>query len=555
MTEWSPSVMCYYNDVNGRQCCTTLPVTVYQPPHIVSISFVNHTGPMLEGHQYTLQCTVQDVAPVEHLNVTFYRGQKALGQLQSSNTMKEPVNESFTLNITPSKEDDGVQYWCEAELELGPEGPQPPPVVMSKKISATVYYKPQLEGTSHPDPITITEGNPLQLNCSAVGNPSPSYTWMLPSGRASPSSGSVLTISSVAAEHKGQYTCSVSNNVGNVTVKYNVDVKVTFLRSFHVSSFDENCADEPVFTPSRVVVKNGDPASARCSVCQHACINNNLFDVEKSVGVSTTNGTTISWTVDKMTEWSPSVMCYYNGDNGQCCTTLPVTVYQPPHIVSISFVNHTGPMLEGHQYTLQCTVQDVAPVEHLNVTFYRGQTALGALQSSNTEKEPVTEIFTLNITPSKEDDGVQYWCEAALELGPEGPQPPPVVMSKKISATVYYKPQLEGTSHPDPITITEGNPLQLNCSAVGNPSPSYTWMLPSGRASPSSGSVLTISSVAAEHKGQYTCSVSNNVGNVTVKYNMDVKGLEPATSTATATTTKTKTVQVVCFMLLFSALV
>ncbi|XP_044044059.1 vascular cell adhesion protein 1-like [Siniperca chuatsi] len=237
----------------------------------------------------------------------------------------------------------------------------------------------------------------------------------------------------------------------------------------------------------------------------------------------TTNGTTISWTVDRMTEWSPSVMCYYNGDNGQCCTTLPVTVYQPPHIVSISFVNHTGPMLEGHQYTLQCTVQDVAPVENLIVIFYRGQTALGQLQSSNTENKPVTEIFTLNITPSKEDDGVQYRCEAELELGPEGPQPPPVVMSQNITAAVYFKPQLEGTSHPDPITITEGNPLQLNCSAVGNPSPSYTWMLPSGRASPSSGSVLTISSVAAEHKGQYTCSVSNNVGNVTVKYNVDVK--------------------------------
>ncbi|XP_070775085.1 vascular cell adhesion protein 1-like [Enoplosus armatus] len=525
MTEWDVSATCYYNNAAHYQCCSILPMTLYQPPDNVSISFINHTGPMFEGHQYTLQCTVQDVAPVENLIVTFYRGQTALGQRQlKKNIEKTPVTEIFTLNISPSHKDDGVQYWCEAKLELGPEGPQHPPVMMSQTITATVYYKPQLKGPSYLNQITITEGNRLQLNCSAVGNPSPSFTWTLPFASPPTTGGSSVIITSVTSAHEGQYTCSVSNDVGTITVKFNVVVEVTLYKTFDVCVTDENCADKPVFTPSRVVVKYGDPTSASCSVCQHACLNN-LFGLEIPVGVKATNRTTISWTIDRMTEWDVSATCYYNNaTNYQCCSILPMTLYQPPDNVSISFINHTGPMFEGHQYTLQCTVQGVAPVENLIVTFYRGQTALGQRQlKKNTEKTPVTEIFTLNISPSHEDDGVQYWCEAKLELGPEGPQHPPVMMSQTITATVYYEPQLEGSSRPDPVIITEGNPLQLNCSAVGNPSPSYSWMLPSDSTPPPSGSVLTINSVAVEHKGQYTCFVSNSVGTVTVNYIVDVQ--------------------------------
>ncbi|XP_050926452.1 uncharacterized protein LOC127142451 [Lates calcarifer] len=208
---------------------------------------------------------------------------------------------------------------------------------------------------------------------------------------------------------------------------------MSFLHDFHVSSCDENCADKPVFTPSRLVVKHGDPTSATCSVKDVY----EIFNLERSLGDLKTNGTEILWKVEKMTEWDPFVMCYYELADHQCCSKLPLTVYKPPDNVSISFRNHSGPLLEGHQYTLQCEVHNVAPVENLIVTFYRGQTAVGQLQSNNTGKKPVTEIFTLNINTRKEDDGVQYRCEAKLQLGPEGPQPPIVLSShQRIRATV-----------------------------------------------------------------------------------------------------------------------
>ncbi|KAL3996795.1 L1 cell adhesion molecule like protein [Sarotherodon galilaeus] len=283
-----------------------------------------------------------------------------------------------------------------------------------------------------------------------------------------------------------------------------------------------SCTDNPVFTPSALIVKYGDPANATCVVCEVGC-HGNLFGLEHAVGKVTEYGTTLFWTVDKLTEWETSVMCYYNTDAGdQCCSTLSINVYQPPESVSISFVNHTGMMFENQQYTLQCSVQNVAPVQNLTVTFCRGNTALGHLQSNSEQKKPVNESFTLNITPRREDNGAQYWCETKLQLGPAGPQRPPVVTLESVNVTVYYGPELKEPPNPDVITITEGDTLHLNCSSVGNPSPSYTWTLPTN--SPSySGSVLTIKSVGFEHEGQYICTVSNTVGTVTKEFNIDVQ--------------------------------
>ena len=110
-----------------------------ETPERVSISIVGHTGPMIEGEQYELQCDIQNAASVELLTVNWYKGDTLVENNTFIDTIKTPVNLSDTLQIFPSRDDDGAQYRCEAELDLGPEGPQPPPTVISDPLTITVH--------------------------------------------------------------------------------------------------------------------------------------------------------------------------------------------------------------------------------------------------------------------------------------------------------------------------------------------------------------------------------------------------------------------------------
>ncbi|XP_034044833.1 NT-3 growth factor receptor-like [Thalassophryne amazonica] len=210
MTEWSIRPLCYSLSDQGGQCSLQLDLTVYKLPDNVSISFVNDSGWMVEGQQYALQCTVQNVAPINDLTVTFYKEQEELGQIHSKNRLeKTPVNQTFTLNINSSREDDGVQYWCEAKLELGPEGPL---TMTSQKLTATVYYGPQL---LCPTKLQVKEGE--RLSCEANGNPPPVVTWIR--------NGTVVAPPArLHRKHAGKYIVSAKGPFGQKNLTVEVEV-------------------------------------------------------------------------------------------------------------------------------------------------------------------------------------------------------------------------------------------------------------------------------------------------------------------------------------------
>lgn len=120
-------------------------------------------------------------------------------------------------------------------------------------------------------------------------------------------------------------------------------------------------------------------------------------------------------------------------------------------------------MVEGKEYQLLCDVQNIAPVQYLTLRWYRGPTEVYNHSFSDlTSSSPVQVSSILVVTPTRAEHGAQYRCVAVLELGPEGPQPPPTVTSEPLNASVYCKWQSCSTN-------------VIKCTGVGE---RVSWFLP-----------------------------------------------------------------------------
>ncbi|KAI7802979.1 intercellular adhesion molecule 5 [Triplophysa rosa] len=410
MTDWEIQPSCVVIS-NETQCLQKLTITIYKTPDSVSISTGDNI--MIECSTYELQCDVVNVAPVQNLTVKWYKGETLMHKETFTDPTKTPVNTTSILQITADRSDDGVQYRCEAELELGAEGPQPPPAVTSEPLNIVVY--------------------------------------------------SILQ-----------------------------------------------------FNPQRVVVRYGGSVSVNCSTN----ITHKGIGWEASEGPVPTNReqNLITWRVSSLREWDIKPICYINYDRTQCGSNLPITIYKTPESVSINTADHTGPMNEFSTYKLQCDVVNVAPVQNLTVKWYKGETLMHKETFTDPIKTPVNTTPILQITADRSDDGVQYRCEAELELGAEGPQPPPAVTSEPLNIVVYYKPQIYFCNHWAPkIESTLSLYPTSYYSIVANPSANISW----SRGSSSLNASIFLDKYDS---GEYKITASNEHGassciiNITVEY-------------------------------------
>ncbi|KAJ7992520.1 hypothetical protein DPEC_G00279530 [Dallia pectoralis] len=491
LEDWTIEPMCYISTVDG-QSSKTLSVILYKTPDSVSISPLNHSGPMVEGTEYHLLCDIKNVAPLQNLVVKWYKGNESILNVTYSDlSIKSPGDVFPNLTITPSRDDDGAQYRCEAELDLGPEGPQPPPTVTSEPLNITVHSMPsniqELEDT------VIDVGSSTRLKCSSNGNPPPEFSWVFfrsPNVRVE--NKDAVIIENATGANIGNYTCVVKNYIGNVSKTARISVR----------GADPVCPIK--LSTDSVVIKYGDEVSV-------SCINTaSVEDMYWIIDSQHVNNTT--WSVKSRLNWDTTARCtgIFLGI-GNCHKPLNITVYKAPDSVSIFPLNHSGPMVERKEYHLLCDIKNVAPLQNLVVKWYKGdESILNVTYSDLSIKTPGDVFPNLTITPSRDDDGAHYRCEAELDLGPEGPQPPPTMTSEPLNITVHYKPHIT-SQLPERIPVFRGYPVELSCVAHGNPQPRIEWRYDTANHVTHAGGNLTV-----YEAGLYNCTATNAVETVFV---------------------------------------
>ncbi|KAF1379659.1 hypothetical protein PFLUV_G00178320 [Perca fluviatilis] len=484
LSNWTVTAECKIKLNDTHECSKDLKITVYKNPEMVSVFSTGHL-PTVEGEgtPFELQCDIVDVAPIQNLTVRWYKNNQAIRNDSFTNTTKTPVSESSTLAINISREDNGAEFRCEAQLDFGPHGSQP---VTSDTYTVTVRYAPELKNKT--EDVYMYGYNDITLNCDAEGQPPPNFHWTC-DGLNILENTNNLNIRRVITNTT--CNCTATNYLGSIN------------KQIHVHVIPRGCP--LVVTPAEMVVRFGDPASVNCSTDEDV----QQMGWETPVGATSTPGPAVIWKVEKLEDWQITPLCYIKmKDNNKCSKKLTITLYKTPDIVSVSALGD-GPMVEGTEYHLKCDIINVAPVQKLKVTWYRDNETVHTEVFSGTSKVPVNVSSTLRVTPVGDYNGAHFICKADLQLGPNGPETDPTVTSSPYVAVVHYKPVFKACPGSYAGLEHEFSMDKLSCLADGNPPPSILkWRF--------EGNLIDASeNLTRAQSGTYTAEIGNDLGNST----------------------------------------
>ncbi|KAK5862001.1 hypothetical protein PBY51_017434 [Eleginops maclovinus] len=423
------------------------------------------------------------------------------------NTIKE------TFKVT--WEDDGKEFSCQTQNNQDS--------YLIRNVSVTVEYAPKyaLAEMSSKD---IVEGQPVILNCSAKGNPDPTFTWFK-NKEAVGLKDRVWDIPSITESGKGEYHCKATNRHGTQTsnlviidVKYKPEVEV-------MSSMDSE-------------VTQGDTMTLTCNVIRS---NPHSITYVWSKNGKTINGEkTKHYVVERIKpEDKGSYTCTASNTAGDG-TSKPfeIMVNYGPRKTNITIskdgIKGDSSVGVGRAITFQCNT-DANPAPHRYSWYrYKKNKQIDSLQwKSNT-----TDENKLVVGKVQRADEACYMCNATNNISTGEDSKPQCIQ-------VLYAPTSLTLSMD--AEVREGQLITINCSVESFPLSDLTLtMTPTSTPNSSErafskpvtylppNTLQHKFEVTSDHTGLYICTAKNSQGSAKSDQKMLVVKYSPKVVTLTA---------------------
>ncbi|XP_027279680.1 hemicentin-2 isoform X2 [Cricetulus griseus] len=384
--------------------------------------------------------------------------------------------------------------------------------------------------------VTVTINNPISLICEALAFPSPNITWMK-DGVPFKASKNIqllpgthgLQILNAQKEDAGQYTCMVTNELGEATKNYHVEVlippsiskddplgeiSVKEVKTKVNSTLTLECECWAVPPPSISWYKDGRPVTP--SQRLHVLGEGRLLQIQPT-----------------QVSDSGRYLCVATNVAGEDDQDFNVLIQVPPMFQKMGDVDSGFELLpheeeaqgrvteyreivENNPAYLYCDTNAVPPPE---LTWYKEGQPLSAADGVSVLQGG--RILQLSLVQA--EDAGRYSCKASNEVGEDW---------LHYELLVLTPPVILGDTQElvEEVTVNASSAVSLQCPALGNPAPTLSWLQNGLPVSPSprlqvleEGQVLQVSTAEVADAASYMCVAENQAGSAEKLFTLRVQ--------------------------------